>query len=337
MSLARSIRNYDSLLVADIISATCRPTLTKRACFSRREIRRLTSPQSNPAKLKSNSSKPIRSNQCNRVAYLHRTAQLYSTETIPRADINPIQELQGLSSTISRTQDDELPWYLRNNSATAVPQPQVELPPIPEGAPTLLLPILTYLGTARSALSDLTIMDLRALEPSPALGSNLIMILGNARSGQHVHAFSDRFCRWLRSEHRLRPSADGLLGRQQVKIWRRRAAKKVRALALAGAGAGIEDKIGHNFGISDWVCVHLGDMPSAGESFEAQTVQPNEGFIGFDTMANRVTVAVHILTEERRSEIDLEGFWESKLENMRRRIIRDRERIKREQINNIGS
>jgi Ribosomal silencing factor during starvation len=164
-------------------------------------------------------------------------------------------------------------------------------------------------------------MDLRNVDPSPALGANLIMILGSARSGQHVHAFSDRFCRWLRSEHKIRPSPDGLLGRQQLKVMKRRAAKKIRAMALAGA-TGFEDRIDRSIGVPDWVCVHLGSVPAAPGSIV--TVQKTrEGFIGFDDNANSVTLVVQILTEERRAELELEDYWNFKLDKSRSKIDTD--------------
>lgn len=149
-------------------------------------------------------------------------------------------------------------------------------------------------------------------DPTPALGSNLIMVVATARSGQHVHAFSDRFCRWLRSEYKFRPTADGLLGRQTIKVWKRRAAKKARALALAGAGAGgIDDRIGWKIALSDWICVNVGNLPAAPGAVKVKKIQ--EGFVGFDSTSDKVTVVVHIMTEERRKELNLEGFWNNKL------------------------
>lgn len=251
---------------------------------------------------------------------LHTNPQLYTALPSVQADQSTIQDLQNLSSQQQPQHEEQLPWYLRSRSATTMPS-VVEIPPLPEDSPPLLLPILTYLATARSPVFNLSLMDLRALDPSPALGSNLIMILGSARSSQHAHAFSDRFCRWLRSEHRLRPAADGLLGRQQVKIWRRRAAKKVKAMALAGAGPGIEDRIGRDIGLPDWVCVHVGQLPAAIDTNE-QVQKVSQEFVGFQRNTDSVTLAVHILTEDRREELDLEGYWDHRIQKMER-IIQD--------------
>jgi hypothetical protein len=109
----------------------------------------------------------------------------------------------------------------------------------------------------RIGLDNLTLLDLRSLDPPPALGANLIMIIGTARSVKHLNVSADRFCRWLRSEWKLRPVADGLLGRNELKLKLRRKARRQKMMGLVGAGAreaGNEDD-----GITTgWVCVNIG-------------------------------------------------------------------------------
>jgi Ribosomal silencing factor during starvation len=274
------------------------------------------SPGPRPKPSRSIVGKPL-----SRDALIHTKSRLCNASPLP-SQTNPsaIEELQNLASQPQSEPEQQLPWYLRSDSSTnVISSPSIELPPLPEDSPPLLQPILTYLSTARSPLFNLSIMDLRALDPSPALGSNLLMVLGTAKSSQHAHAFSDRFCRWLRSEHKLRPAPDGLLGRQQVKVWRRRAAKKVRAMALAGAGPGIEDRIGRDIGLPDWVCVHVGEIPATAD-VEVQSQSTTQDLTAFQRNTNTVTFVVHILTEDRRLELDLEGYWDRKLRRMEQMI-----------------
>jgi hypothetical protein len=245
----------------------------------------------------------------------HTTTEHRLNTSSDKAEQSTVQDLVPLTSQAQSTEAQDLPWYLKSHYTAAPIVREIELPPLPDDPPPLLLPILQYLATTRSSIFDLSVMDLRAIEPSPALGSNLLMIMGTARSSQHVHAFSDRLCRWLRSEHKLRPKPDGLLGRQQIKVWRRRAAKKVRAMALAGAASGFEEKIGRDIGLPDWICINVGSIPAAPGAVKQSRNIP-EGFIGFDQDIDKVTLAIHVLTEDRRAELDLEGFWVDRLQNI---------------------
>lgn len=155
------------------------------------------------------------------------------------------------------------PWYLDIENPPA-PVPSVsspllarqEIPPLPSNPPPLLSPLLDHLSTS-IGLDDLTLLDLRSLSPPPALGANLLMVIGTARSVKHLNVSADRFCRWLRSTYKLRPYADGLLGRNELKLKLRR---KARRLKLERA-AGRPDNENADYGITTgWVCVNVGPV-----------------------------------------------------------------------------
>ncbi|RPB10539.1 hypothetical protein P167DRAFT_576143, partial [Morchella conica CCBAS932] len=144
------------------------------------------------------------------------------------------------------------------------------LPALPPAPPTALSPLLAHLST-ELGIGDLAIMDLRTMDPPPAIGPDTIMVLGNARSERHLHTSADKLCRWLRSEWKMRPDADGLLGRGELKIKNRRLKKKGK---LVNTQTGQEEGVG-------WICVNAGD----------------QGLV------------VQLFTSHRRDEIDLEGLW----------------------------
>lgn len=159
---------------------------------------------------------------------------------------------------------DPIPWYLQVDT----PQPPTSshpfadrqvIPDLPHEPPSILSPMLEYLSVD-AGLDNLTLLDLRSLDPPPALGANLLMVLGTARSVKHLNVSADRFCRWLRSNYKLRPYADGLLGRNELKLKLRRKARRARLAASVGntlyeKGRGADDGI-----TTGWICVNVGQV-----------------------------------------------------------------------------
>ena len=185
------------------------------------------------------------------------TSSSYQSE-----DSNAPVPLSQPNSVVSSS--DPIPWYLQVDT----PQPPTFshpfadrqiIPDLPEDPPSILSPMLEYLSVD-TGLDNLTLLDLRSLDPPPALGANLLMILGTARSVKHLNISADRFCRWLRSNYKLRPYADGLLGRNELKLKLRRKARRVRLAASVGntmyeKGGGADDGI-----TTGWICVNVGQV-----------------------------------------------------------------------------
>jgi Ribosomal silencing factor during starvation len=183
------------------------------------------------------------------------------SSTPPDSSLSVPESLAHSSATSS---SDPIPWYLQvdtpNPPASSHPLADRQLiPDLPEKSPSILSPMLSYLSV-KSGLDNLTILDLRSLDPPPALGANLLMIIGTARSVKHLNVSADRFCRWLRSNHKLRPFADGLLGRNELKLKLRRKARRAKLAASVGntmyeKGGGADDGI-----TTGWICVNVGQV-----------------------------------------------------------------------------
>lgn len=168
---------------------------------------------------------------------------------------------------------DALPWFLRVETPHLTSHPLAErqaLPEIPPDAPPALEPLLKHLSQ-ELGINDLLLLDLRAMDPPPAIGANTIMIIGNARSERHLHISADKTCRWLRTEWKMTPHADGLLGRNEIKIKNRRLKKRGR---LVNTETGAVEGVG-------WICVDVG----------------SQGLV------------VQLFTKDRREEINLEKLW----------------------------
>ncbi|KAK8191492.1 hypothetical protein IWZ00DRAFT_280415 [Phyllosticta capitalensis] len=252
----------------------------------------------------------------------HRHQRTFSSNPARFSDNIPQDPQKAIESDEqileSNATDPSVPWYLQVDA----PQRAVDesplaqrqkLPELPEHPPPMLETLLQH-ASVELGLDDITLLDLRELDPPPALGANLIMLFGTARSEKHLHVAADRLCRWLRSQYKLRAHADGLLGRNELKLKLRRKAKKMRMLSAAGASP---TSLAADDGIrTDWICVNAGSVEAAA-SAPLSTPQ-REGFVGFREEVRGVHVVFQMFTEEKRVELDLEGLWNGVLKTDRR-------------------
>jgi len=216
--------------------------------------------------------------------------------------------------------DATLPWYLqvpppRQKLAELHPfADRQKLPELPTDPPPSLQSMLEHISV-ELGLDDLAILDLRSIDPPPALGANLIMVVGTARSEKHLHVSADRFCRWLRSTHKMRPTADGLLGRNELKLKMKRKNRRSRLLASIGAAARDEDV---DDGIkTGWICVRVGRVEPA--PVIPNVAEDEREFVGFGETSRNVTIVVQMFTNEKREEVYLEGLWQDVLDRVKRR------------------
>lgn len=254
------------------------------------------------------------------------TTKAFSAVSPRRSDRPPISQHPGITLSTPGENADEpednapasshVPWYLQEEppAPEARPVPGDHIPEIPENSPEMLAVLLEYIYKDLG-LDNLTLFDLRGLEIPAALGANVIMIIGTARSVKHLNVSADRLCRWLRSKYKLAPHADGLLGRNELKIKLRRKAKRARA--AANAGAMIDEK---DDGITTgWICVNAGVV----DKDAARADLSEAGFEGFGQVDTGTSVVVQIFTEEKRADIDLESLWQGTLDRAERKRLQD--------------
>lgn len=208
------------------------------------------------------------------------------------------------------------PWYLQ----VEIPQrglrslsERQQLPELPPDPPPLLQPILEHISTDLG-LDELSLFDLRKLDPPPALGANLLIILGTARSEKHLQVSADRFCRWLRKEHKLTPYADGLMGRGELKLKMKRKARRARILSRVGSSERYSQDDGLTTG---WICVNVGTIED-GKGAEEELLEP-DGFAGFGKKFEGAKVVIQMLTDAKRMELDLEELCEKMLKKHERK------------------
>ncbi|KAK5658345.1 hypothetical protein OQA88_2321 [Cercophora sp. LCS_1] len=217
-----------------------------------------------------------------------------------------VQQNDGPSSSEPNESAEPVPWYLeveppRHPTLLHEPPP---LPDIPEGAPKLFEPLIKFVSDDLG-LDDLSLPDLREIDPPPALGPDLIMLFGTARSERHLHVSADRLVRWLRGRG-ISAKADGLLGRNELKTKLRRQARKAKMLGSAKAAPGGDDGIS-----TGWICVNLGTVGSSEQ--EMQVTDEAGTPTGFGVPHMGTTIVVQVMVESRRKELDLETLWAGKL------------------------
>ncbi|KAJ6789761.1 hypothetical protein PWT90_06782 [Aphanocladium album] len=214
---------------------------------------------------------------------------------------------------VKEQDEEDTPWFLDEEPPQHPPsQHQQTLPVAPEGAPPVVEPMMKYIYEDMG-LDDLALFDLRELDPHAALGPNLIMIFGTARSEKHLHVSAGRFVRWIRKNHQFEAKADGLIGAGELRTKLRRLRKKAK---LMGTNANIIPR-GDNGISTGWICVSFNTddgVSNADANFDS-----SGRMAGFDAGAAGTTIVVQCMTEARRKELDLETLWEGML----KRSIRD--------------
>ena len=208
-----------------------------------------------------------------------------------------------------------IPWYLQVESPQRQSNPLLErqqIPELPPDSPPLLEPMLEHISVDLG-LDNLLIFDLRKIDPPPALGANLLMVLGTARSEKHLHVSADRFCKWLKRTHKLSPYADGLLGRGELKLKLKRKARRARLLSSVGSSETKDVDDGLRTG---WICVNVGTIDDGKGT--AKSFTGHDGYVGFGEEAGGAKIVIQMLTEEKREELDLEGLW-SKIQRRQER------------------
>ncbi|KAH6672725.1 hypothetical protein F5X68DRAFT_174989 [Plectosphaerella plurivora] len=202
--------------------------------------------------------------------------------------------------------DSGTPWYLDVEDSIPAPTQHIApLPDVPEGAPALFEPLLKYIYE-EMGLDDMELLDLREMEPPPALGPNLLMLFGTARSERHLHVSSSRMVKWLRYHYNVDSRADGLIGPGELKTKLRRLRKKAKLLGSSAVPIGEDDGIS-----TGWICVNLGTIGST--NGEAARFDEDGKMTGFGTSPTGTTIVVQVMTEARRKELNLERLWSGQL------------------------
>ena len=219
--------------------------------------------------------------------------------------------------TATPADDGDVPWYLQVEPPRHAKSMQdVTLPEPPKGSPAVLGPLIQYVFE-EMGLDDISLLDLRSLEATPAFGPNLIMLFGTARTERHLHISTRAFTRWLRKNHDVNATAAGLLTPAEIKVKLRRMRKKSRQIGSVG----YDGSTGSDDGISTgWICINLGTVGS--RKGETVSTDAQGRMAGFGQTKSGTTIVVQAMTEARRQDMDLEKLWTQTLDRNTRLLER---------------
>ncbi|KAF6816953.1 ATPase synthesis protein mitochondrial [Colletotrichum sojae] len=232
---------------------------------------------------------------------LQPPAQGTDAETKPALEANEVIEEDTQA-------DEEVPWFLEVEPPTHAPTQHVSpLPELPEASPAILEPLLKYVYD-EMGLDDLSLLDLRNLDPPPAMGPGLMMLFATARSERHLHVSSSRLVKWLRHTHKIESDADGLIGPGELKTKLRRMRRKAKLLGSSAIQLGGDDGIS-----TGWICINLGTIGT--QHGEGTRFDADGKMSGFGTsVSGGSTIVVQVMTQERRDDLQLEKLWTKQLE-----------------------
>lgn len=304
VALVSGIIRTNQIICCKAVEMISRPAVATLACCGcRNAILRAVATRSTPA------FQPLTQRSTHQVSKL--APRFFSSERHNTSSSAAPQE-----SASSKQPDDsqespddvesvaDKPWFLEVEPPRHPPSLHTpSLPKVPEGSPELFGPMIKYIYEDMG-LDDISLMDLRDLDPPAALGPNLIMLFATARSERHLHISSGRFVRWLRRHYKVDARADGLIGPGELKTKLRRLRKKAKLMGtntmiLPGGDNGIS---------TGWVCVNFGTSDSVSD--ETVSFDDTGRFSGFGAAPTGTTIVVQCMTETRRNELNLEALWQ---------------------------
>ncbi|KAK9465729.1 hypothetical protein V1512DRAFT_265255 [Lipomyces arxii] len=174
---------------------------------------------------------------------------------------------------------DTKPWYLREAATFKSERKTATLPEIPAGAPVEVPDILQYLA------DDLGLLELSVVNLNM---DTAVAIVCSARSDRHLARAAEDLRVYLKKKHRMRCRVEGLVSKENAKVYERRIKKKISK--YSGDVSAYEQEL-RNGNTTSWVYV--------------------------DT---RQDIRIHLFTQDKRYELDLEGFWAHELPQLEARL-----------------
>lgn len=178
-----------------------------------------------------------------------------------------------------RSPDNSIPWYMRPEESPKVNSPlkPAEMPTLPENSPDSLTTVVTYLAT-KLGITDIKVFDMRDDNDTSANeGAKDIanfMVIGTGKSPKHLQKASTFLDFYLKHHFHEHPATEGLVGSNAMARARRRLKKK-------GKGSPQYAKYDYGASANTWI---MTDCKTDG-------------------------IYVHMLTSERRDDLNLELLW----------------------------
>ncbi|CAK7895918.1 ATPase synthesis protein 25, mitochondrial [[Candida] anglica] len=176
------------------------------------------------------------------------------------------------------TSDLETPWYLRNDTASPLNQTFDEpLPEIPENSPQSITPFLELLSK-KFGLIDLKLFDLTN-QPEHQDSVADYMIVCTGKSEKHIYKAANELRMYIKHNHGIVPKLEGFVTNAAKNANYRRMLRRARKGPMA-----TDNEYG----------------------------TPANSWIMCDTDVDGI--CIHILTADRRLELNLESLWDGSVD-----------------------
>ncbi|CUM49319.1 ATPase synthesis protein 25, mitochondrial [Debaryomyces fabryi] len=197
---------------------------------------------------------------------------------IQKVSEGSLNEVKRDFSTTENEAEESVPWYLRDDSSSPLLETKkVELPVVPDHAPTTVQTFLELLSD-EYGLEDIELFDLTQLGPENEYHADNqpsdYMIICTGKSEKHIYKASNELRTYIKHNFELIPKIEGMASNSKTPAARRRMLRRARKGPLA---------TDNDYGRT-----------------------PNS-WVMCDTAVNNI--CIHILTESRRDELNLESLW----------------------------
>lgn len=184
---------------------------------------------------------------------------------------------------VESVEDDSVPWYLREDSASPlIETKKIELPVVPDHAPATIDKFMNLLAYDYG-LQDVALFDLTTLDEDHSYNINKqparYILIATGKSEKHIYKAASELRMYIKHNHNIIPPIEGMVSAGTSPAARRRLLKRARK----------------------------GPMATDNDYGKA----PNS-WVMCDSKVD--DIYVHILTQERRDELNLESMYCAKEE-----------------------
>lgn len=166
----------------------------------------------------------------------------------------------------------DVPWYLREEQTSALSRPifKAEKPVIPPGSPQGVEPIVDFM-VDKLGVDEIKIFDIKDVD-LPYQSMSDYMVICTGKSPKHLQKAINELKMFMKRELGIYPDVEGLLKQNSLVRFKRRIKRK-------NPKARISRDYEFGLGVNSWI------------------------------IANYDNVSIHMLTSERRAELNLEYLW----------------------------
>lgn len=178
------------------------------------------------------------------------------------------------------SEGEAVPWYMRSNEDTTQLNPALTepIPDTPENSPECLKVFVEHM-VRELGFTDVTFIDLRHRSPVTIWGSDAILVLATGNTDRHIGRGTNSLMTYIKKTFSVVPSQEGIQTSGFLKVHQRRLKKKAKKMA------------------------------NSDETFDyaLEATRFANNWVVLDTKMNGITI--HLLTPEKRAELDLEYIW----------------------------